>query len=261
MVDPLSNDGAEVRIRIGDGDGRDPVGSGAKRDRARKGQRRRESGVTGLVKRLRRMQTTRTMMKMAAGQIRNVRVAAMGQAALASSTAGGLSRAAGGGVIGAAAAAVAMMSVAAVRGLSGRSFEGMGLEVEKVLLGDDPDEAMAAIEARELISSSGHAMRILGAKGESVEVKEIHDMQRRLSLSRLRGAREIRRQIDVDSTMDLLALRLWEAMKAAVAPEETKLTRALRMIRYMATRDPIGGSASLGLKIGVMIGRSLAANR
>jgi hypothetical protein len=245
----------------------DDGGGGKRRVEAGKAERRRASSrrkgmASTLVRKFLRMRATRDMTRAVAANISRARMMAMGATSVGASVGGSFSRVVGGGPVGWMAAAIGLASVAAVRGLSGRSFEGMSLEVERVLLGDSPEDAMAAQEARDALTGSAQVLRVVDARGDSTgdDLRRIYEMQRGLSRQRIKGEREIRRKLDVNSPMDLLALRLWEAMRK-LFDSPTMQSQLLNVMRYIVARqsNPLAAGGNLGLKMGMAIGRAIAS--
>lgn len=264
MADAL-NAGAPwptITVAIGDdGSGGKPRTEAANHER-RQASRKRRSQMSKLVRKVMRLRATRDMRRVVAGGIAQARMVAMGATGAGVSASTTLARSMGGGPVGWVAAAIGLMSVAAVRGLSGRSFEGMSLEIENVLYGENVEEAMATLEARDTLTGANHVLRVVDARGNSNgdDLGRIMDMQRTISRQRIRGEREIRRHLDVNSPMDLLALRLWEAMKSACSPPEMERV-LLNAIRFVVTKqsNPLAVGPNFGLKMGMAIGRAIGA--
>ncbi|MHC4180082.1 MAG: hypothetical protein ACYSWU_21470 [Planctomycetota bacterium] len=117
--------------------------------------------------------------------------------------------------------AVAMAGVVAARVLTGRSFENMGQQVRKAVLGDIPEEAMADARTRAQISSPEVLAAYGNSGGEKGQVhgqlKKIFDMQRPHNLAREKGRRAFERSkaFQVDSMSDVVVMRLHGMWKAA----------------------------------------------
>lgn len=169
------------------------------------------------------------------------------------------------GPVGVILAAVGLAAAVTVRGLSGRSFEGMGLEIEKQILGDAPEEALAAEEARNVIAASDQALMNTSAIGKlSPELMQVFAMQKSISLTRIRGERTIRRKIDVNDWTDMLALALWNSFADKKQRPSTirRLTEALRIIvRRATTVGPNTTAFTLGFKFGSTFARHLSKTR
>lgn len=263
MADPLTNT-SEPTVRIVIGSSEDAEsGSGETSNRRRQRSRGRRTTASRVARAVMRSKVTRKLTQQMVAGIKTARAAALGSTAVAATGLSSAARVAGGGPVGWVLAAVGVMSLAAVRGLSGRSFEGISLEAEKLLLGDSPDEALAMHEARNIAAGHDHALSAVATQRDGyASFHQIVQMQRKVSLLRIRGEREIRRSIDVDGVWDMLALRLWAAMRNAFATRSMEMLW-LAAVKMIAARleNPATAWTKAGIKAGIRIGRYIAGAR
>lgn len=100
-------------------------------------------------------------------------------------------------------------AVTATRLISGKSFDQMGEEVNRVLLGDMDDEARAKMTTRSELESNQDLMRVVAATGKDNKqvkavFKDIYDKR----LLYERNASMIRQEFGVNSSIDMIILRI-----------------------------------------------------
>jgi len=112
-----------------------------------------------------------------------------------------------GGKAGVAAGAVIVASLVAARLLSGKSFEGMGLELQTMLLGDKPQEAIAKRRTREALQANEGIMQIAYRYGFTDQILKVQDNLYKLNLTEETNKHKIRKMIPLDGTLDMLIIR------------------------------------------------------
>ena len=113
-----------------------------------------------------------------------------------------------GGKAGVAAGAVVVAALVAARLISGKPFEGMGLELQTMLLGDQPQEAIAKQRTREALQANEGIMQIAYRYGFTDQILKVQDNLYKMNLTEETNKHKIRTMIPVDGTLDLLILRL-----------------------------------------------------
>jgi hypothetical protein len=113
-----------------------------------------------------------------------------------------------GGKAGIAAGAVIVAALVAARLISGKPFEGMGLELQTMLLGDQPQEAIAKRKTREQFQQNEAAMQIAGRYGITDQMRQAGEKLYHLNLAEEVGKNKIDRMFPQDGTLDLIILRL-----------------------------------------------------
>lgn len=113
-----------------------------------------------------------------------------------------------GGKVGIAAGAVVVAALVAARLISGKPFEGMGLELQTMLLGDQPQEAIAKRKTREQFQQNEAAMQIAGRYGITDQMRQAGEKLYHLNLAEEVGKNKIDRMFPQNGTLDLLILRL-----------------------------------------------------
>lgn len=113
-----------------------------------------------------------------------------------------------GGKAGIAAGAVIVAALVAARLISGKPFEGMGLELQTMLLGDQPQEAIAKRRTREALQANEGIMQIAYRYGFTDQILKVQDNLYKMNLTEETNKHKIRTMIPVDGTLDLLILRL-----------------------------------------------------
>lgn len=113
-----------------------------------------------------------------------------------------------GGKAGIAAGAVIVAALVAARLISGKPFEGMGLELQTMLLGDQPQEAIAKRRTREALQANEGIMQIAYRYGFTDQILKVQDNLYKMNLTEETNKHKIRRMIPLDGTFDMLILRL-----------------------------------------------------
>ncbi len=113
-----------------------------------------------------------------------------------------------GGKAGVAAGAVVVAALVAARLISGKPFEGMGLELQTMLLGDQPQEAIAKRRTREALQANEGIMQIAYRYGFTDQILKVQDNLYKMNLTEETNKHKIRRMIPLDGTFDMLILRL-----------------------------------------------------
>lgn len=142
------------------------------------------------------------------------RVVASRRGASAVRAGAGASRVAGAGrfanPIGMIVAATVIATMVALRLVTGRSFENMGAQVSKVLLGDMNEEARAKMDIRNRFTGDKDILRIVESEGfVNAELFSIYEDLRKIRYIELRGADTIRedKRFQVNGTFDILIIR------------------------------------------------------
>lgn len=113
-----------------------------------------------------------------------------------------------GGKAGVAAGAVVVAALVAARLISGKPFEGMGLELQTMLLGDQPQEAIAKRRTRDALQANEGIMQIAYRYGFTDQILKVQDNLYKMNLTEETNKHKIRRMIPLDGTFDMLILRL-----------------------------------------------------
>ncbi len=119
----------------------------------------------------------------------------------------GLARSVG-GTTAVVAGAVIVAGLVAARLVSGKSFEGMGNELQAMILGDKPQEARAKKRTREQLQANEGVMQLAGHYGITDQMREVGEKLYKLNLADETGRNKIDRMFPQDNTLDLLILRL-----------------------------------------------------
>ena len=133
-----------------------------------------------------------------------------GAAAIRGLSGGGGLRAAAASPIGAIVAAVVVAGFVAIRLGTGRSFENMGAQMNKMLIGDLDEQARAAIDTRKTLGGDKHIARIIAQEGAvNSQVKSIAEDLKAIRLRELMGASEFLedKHFQADNTLDILIIR------------------------------------------------------
>jgi hypothetical protein len=103
---------------------------------------------------------------------------------------------------------VVIGALVAARLISGKPFEGMGLELQTMLLGDQPQEAIAKRRTREALQANEGIMQIAYRYGFTDQILKVQDNLYKMNLTEETNKHKIRRMIPLDGTFDMLILRL-----------------------------------------------------
>lgn len=184
-------------------------------DRSKKSGR----GLYRLARRAYQVQKTRRMAERAA-KARRARVIAArtGRAGRAVRAGAATARAArlGGRAalnpVGALIAAIAVAGIVTGRLVSGRSFDNMGAEANRILLGDFDDEARAAMQARGEMMADSNILAFAGKRGITEGMREMFEMRKKLALDEIKGRSLFSEDptFQVNGTLDMLILRAQE---------------------------------------------------
>lgn len=157
----------------------------------------------GLFQRLASMRVARVAASRAQEAISVSRAAGVG---------GGSARlAAGGAVTLAIAASIALLRIAADRPL-----EGIGAEVNRLVLGDDDDAARAAMAVRGQLGDHANVARVVGQEGKvNAQIQRIGSDLRRQALNLERGKSLLEEAFPANNIIDMIVLRAVAAFRAA----------------------------------------------
>lgn len=184
----------------------------------------------GLVRRVRQLRRLRKLATRRAGRPGKAsatarRLAQAGRGAAVRGGARGAARALA-TPIGAVVAGIAVIGLVALRLASGQPIEGMGEQVNKILLGDADDEARARTATKQQLKSSTNITSILGREyataikagkasaGVNTQVKKIADEFTRMNTRDELGASIIREAFPVNNTLDMLIIRARDVIVA-----------------------------------------------
>jgi hypothetical protein len=103
---------------------------------------------------------------------------------------------------------VVIGALVAARLISGKPFEGMGLEVEAMLLGEQPQEAIAKRKTREQFQQNEAAMQIAGRYGITDQMRQVGEKLYHLNLAEEVGKNKIDRMFPQNGIFDLIILRM-----------------------------------------------------
>jgi len=144
-----------------------------------------------------------------------------------------------------AVSVLAIIGVAAGRIISGKPFEGVGEEVNQLLLGDMDEEARAKMAVRNEMAGDQHLARIRAQsdKGNS-QLKAVYDDLYKLRKRDEDGASLMRREFPSNNLLDMMILRawskLWQGFRDAGGFEALDKTRKIYQSGRNAT--PGGGA-------------------
>lgn len=119
--------------------------------------------------------------------------------------------------VGLAVTAGVLAVVAATRLVSGRSFENMGQQVKKVLLGDGSAEALAGRDARQHLTSNDQVALTAHQIGLTADMSKVFNDMKAVAKQDYQG-RELFEQdprFQVDNTLDMLILRFRDGIVKA----------------------------------------------
>ena len=144
--------------------------------------------------------------------------AAMGLGRTAASMGGHAARAAGAGPVGLIVAAVVLAAVITTRLATGRSFENMGEQVNKLLLGDLDEEARATMDTRHRLQGDDNLTRFIGQQGTiSNQVASVFEDLKKHRKRELDGRALFREDMhfQTNGLSDMLILRAKDAFLQA----------------------------------------------
>lgn len=153
---------------------------------------RARSGIGKMVSRVAKSAIKRTVARTIAGTA--LRAAGMNGLRIAASSS--------------AVGVVVIGALVAARLISGKPFEGMGLELQTMLLGDQPQEAIAKRRTREALQANEGIMQIAYRYGFTDQILKVQDNLYKMNLTEETNKHKIRRMIPLDGTFDMLILRL-----------------------------------------------------
>ena len=222
----------------------DPTSAAARARVQRRTSKQREAG--GLWQRLRRAQVARKLSRLAT--VRGATRAGMGftgasRIASTASTAGSAVRAAANPLV-LGVATVAVAAIVAARVFADRPFEGIGQELNETLLGDLDDDARAAMSVRGDLERDPVLMRALAEKGSfATQMKQVFADRQAIEKSRQRGESFLAQEFPVNGMLDMIALRIWEAIRKAVGKHHLgerfeRAQEAFQVYQTRTMRDP-----------------------
>lgn len=197
----------------------------------------REKKRGGLISKVAKMRAGRRLVRgrRARASRRAVRLAQSGSAAVrGAQTARAASAAAN--PIGLAVVAAVVATGVITRLVSGRSFENMGAQINKMLLGDMDEAARADIDTRKRLGGDREVARIIGIEGKvNNQIARLHADLARLRKMELDGSSKITedKYFQSNSAIDMLILRakevfekVWKSSDGPDAVEEIKRKHA-----------------------------------
>jgi len=138
-------------------------------------------------------------------------------------------------------AALVVGGFAAVRLGTGQPLEGLGADINRIVLGDADDEARARMATRDRMTGDAQLVRIAGQEGQvNAQLRKVFDDLYELNRRDEVGATKLREAFPVNSTLDLWILAAAEALKrswtAAGGPSAVDRLRD----RYQEARTSTG---------------------
>lgn len=111
--------------------------------------------------------------------------------------------------IGAVVTGIAVAVITATRLIQGKPLENMGNELEKMLLGDYPDEARATMATRRQMQGDEHLLRIAGLEGgqPNSQITSIFEDLKKINKRHEVGKTALRREFPANNALDMLILR------------------------------------------------------
>ena len=143
-------------------------------------------------------------------------------------------------------AGLAAVAVVGGRIASGRPFEGVGQDVNDLLLGSMDDEARAGLRARNDLLSDPHILRLVAEKGEVGQgVRDIFNGLKKVYTQQQIGISMLRSEFPVNTTLDLLIVRgkdaFMRAWNAGGGPEAVRECREHLSVRAHGAPAGWGG--------------------
>lgn len=140
---------------------------------------------------------------------------------------------------------LAVVGVAAGRIVSGKPFEGMGEELNAMLLGDMDEEARAKMAVRDEMSGDQHLARIRAQSAQAnSQLKTLYDDLYKLRKREEDGATLMRREFPVNGMLDMLILSAWEALKRGFSDSGGPANLEEVRRRYLAARNSTPNSGA-----------------
>ena len=184
------------------------VGRTQARIRAR--EERRMSGLRARRGALRRVVKTRAAMRLARrrnmrpGRKRALATAAVGR--VGAQTAG---RALAAHPVGWAIGAILIGGTVALRLATGQPFEGMGQQLNNMIMGDMDEEARAGMQTRRALSSDPDLARIVGQEGKAnAQIYKVFSDLKEFRKRELVGAAKFRTEFPVNNWLDMLIIQV-----------------------------------------------------
>lgn len=217
----------------------DPTSAAARARVQRRTARQHSPG--GLWQRLRRATVARKLSRlttMRGAMQTGMSLTGTSRAASMAATAGSAARAATHPlVLGVGVAAVA--AIVAARVFADRPFEGIGQELNETLLGDLDDDARAAMSVRGDLERNPVLMRSLAEKGSfATQMQQVFAERQQIEKARQRGESFLAQEFPVNGMLDMIALRIWEAVRKAVGKHHLgeRFERAQEAFQVYQTR-------------------------
>jgi hypothetical protein len=117
------------------------------------------------------------------------------------------------------AVGVAAAAAVAARLVSGRSFGGMGAVINRTVLGDADERALARQLATQQLLANPLVTRVVGTQGMTSQIYRLHEIFTREHLKTVRGTSRIleHEAFDVDAKLDMLILNMRDKVKELAA--------------------------------------------
>ena len=110
--------------------------------------------------------------------------------------------------------ALAVGTLAAGRYFTGRPFEGIGADLNELLLGDVDDDARATRTVRDRLAGDPSIARFVGERGAiGSQIRRVAADLKAVELERERGLSAIGREFPVDGMLDMLLVRAVDAFR------------------------------------------------
>lgn len=137
-------------------------------------------------------------------------------------------------------AALVVGGITAIRLGTGQPLEGLGSEINRIVLGDADDEARARMATREQLTGDSQIARIVGQEGQvNQQIRRVFDDLYGLNRRNEIGASLLREAFPVNSALDLMILAAAEALRAAFNGSGGPAAMDKLRDRYQASRPPV----------------------
>lgn len=138
-------------------------------------------------------------------------------------------------------AALVVGGFAAVRLGTGQPLEGLGAQINRIVLGDADDEARARMATRDQMTGDSQLARIAGQEGQvNGQMRRLFDDLYKLNRRQEVGATLLREAFPTNSTLDLWILAAAEALKRSWAAAGGPYALGRLCARYQEARTSTG---------------------
>lgn len=155
--------------------------------------------------------------------------------------------------------AVAVGALIAARLSGNQSFENMGQELKHRLLGDNANEALASMEAREQLASNPHIAAAMAQGGATKDMIAAYNGIRELRLRQHKGEDAFMRdeRFQVNGVLDNLLIRAREWMATGFASNGGQMVLAGLKDAFGAFLGGPAATGSIAASLGQSAGRAL----